>query len=362
MPHLQRSLLAAALPSLSLGACLAVSGLAACAATEPFPPAPTEVLVLVDQTFSSITVIPTGAPALQYGINLPTPDEIPAGIAARGGIGLVPLGKADAVSVVDLGAGTVLRTIDLAGGSGPMGAAMIDDSIGYVAEPGLDRVVRINYVTGDTASLPVGNTPQALVFARGKLFVLNGNLDSARAPLGPSWLTVVDPVLNQKASGVDSILLPGPGNAHSATVGPDGLLYVMNAGDTTAGVGRLSIVNPVTREELGNFGGFGIAPGDLATAGELLLISSRSEGVMTFDIRSREVGRGAGSGVAVPTNSSVAVGADGRVYAVVAGMCSGGISGNVRVLRASDLAQTGLIALTAECEAGALITTIPAAP
>ncbi|HET7040472.1 MAG TPA: hypothetical protein VFI13_00570, partial [Gemmatimonadales bacterium] len=163
------------------------------------------------------------------------------------------------------------------------------------------------------------------------------------------------------ATGIDSIGLPGPGNARAATVGSDGLLYVMNAGDSGSGEGRLSIVNPVTREEVANFGGFGNDPGAVTTAGDLLFASSWSEGVMSFDTRLREVVRGAGEGAPVTTNSAIVAGANDRLYAISAGPCSGGTGGTAHVLRAKDLVETGSFAL-GECAQGALVTTVPVAP
>jgi len=46
---------------------------------------------------------------------------------------------------------------------------------------------------------------------RGRLFVLNGNLP-AMVPPGPSWISIVDPLTNRLATGIDSILAAGPGN------------------------------------------------------------------------------------------------------------------------------------------------------
>ena len=334
---------------------------AGCAATEPFPPAPVEVLVVVNSTARTLRVVPTAAPSIGFTIPLGATSVTPAGLAARSGIGLVPLGDDDAVAVVDLGLGTVLNTFALAGNSGATGAAIIDDSTGYVADPGLNTVTRINYLTGDTASVAVGVHPQGLVYTRGKLFVLNGNVDGTLTPLGPSWLTVIDPVTNAKATGIDSIPLLGSGNARSAAVGADGLLYVLSAGDSGTGEGRLSIVNPVTRKELSNFGGFGNLPAALASTGERLLVASWAEGVMTFDTRLREVTRGAGEGVTVPTNSSVATGANGKIYALSAGPCTGGTGGTAHILRPSDFVEIGTIPL-GECAIGAVITTVPVAP
>lgn len=340
---------------------LSLLALAACAATEPFPPAPEEVLVAVNSTARTLTVAPTGAPNTAVTVPLGAGSDVPAGFAARSGMALIPLGDDDAVAVVDLGAGTVVHTWPLATGSGATGAAVVDDSIAYVALPALDRVTRIDYTTGDTASVAVGVHPQALVFTRGRLFVLNGNVNGSGTPLGASWITVIDPVTNAKATGIDSIPLLGPGNARSATLGADGLLYVMSAGDSGSGEGRLSIVNPVSREELASFNGFGNLPAGLGASGDRLFIASWSEGLMTFDTRLREVTRGAGEGVAIATNSSVVVGANGRIYAVSAGPCSGGTGGTAHILRPSDLASSGTIPL-GECAVGALITTVPAAP
>jgi hypothetical protein len=332
-----------------------------CAATEPFPPDPTEVLLVVNGTAKTLLIIPTGSPGTAVTVPLGSGSAVPAGIAAREGFALVPLGDDDAVALVDLDAGTVLDTYGLPAGSGATGAAIIDDSIAYVANPALNSVTRINYLSGDTASVAVGVHPQALVFTRGRLFVVNGNLNGSGDPLGASWITVIDPVTNAKATGIDSILLPGPGNARSATVGADGQLYVMSAGDSGSGEGRLSIVNPVSREEIASFGGFGNAPGGVATYGDQLFASSWSEGTMEFDTRLREVVRGAGEGLAVATNSSIAASQSGRLYSISAGTCTGGTGGVAHVLRASDLAETGTIPL-GECATGALIATIPVAP
>jgi hypothetical protein len=348
-----------------IGSALVASALAAsqfgCASTEPFPPDPEEVLVVVNSTAKTLSVVPTGSPNTGITIPLGSASTVPSGIAAREGIALVPLGADNAVAVVDLDGGTVLHTWPLAAGSGATGAAMVDDSIGYVALPALDRITRINYLTGDTASITVGNTPQGLVFTRGKIFVLNGNLNGSGDPLGASWLTVIDPVTNAKATGIDSIGLPGPGNVRSATVAADGLIYLVSAGDSGGAPGRLSIVNPVAREEVANFGNFGDSPGAVAAFGEGIFLSSWAEGLMEFDARLREVVRGGGEGFAVPTNSSVAASRAGKLYAISAGSCTGGVGGVAHIIRADDLVETGTIPL-GECATGALITTIPATP
>lgn len=335
---------------------LALAALLACArAQDPLPP-PEEVLVVVDSGAIALEVIPVEAPGAGVRVPLGTAGATPSGVSARNGWALVPLGAADAVAVVDLAGRTVARTITLEAGSGATGSAIVDDSIAYVANPGLNSVTRVNYLTGDTASVAAGIFPQGVAFTRGRIFVLNGNLPQADPP-EPSWVTIVDPVTNHPVTGVDSILMPGPGNALSADVAQDGLLYIMNAGPSDGLTeGRLTLLDPVGRRELGNFPGFGNAPGALATDGaDRLFVSSRSEGLMVFDLVNRRVLRGAGNGVPVPANSGVAVDSRGRIYALEAGNCAGG-TGTVHVLR-SNLTESRTIS-TGACPVGAAVTEV----
>jgi hypothetical protein len=337
---------------------LVIATLLACArAQEPLPPAE-EALLVVDSTAAALEVIPVQSPASATVIPLGAVSATPSGVSALNGWAVVPLGAADAVAIVDLQARTLARTIQLATGSGATGSAIVDDSIAYVANPGLNSVTRLNYLTGDTTTgLSVGRYPQAVVFTRGRLFVLNGNLPAITPP-GPSWISVVDPITNRLASGIDSILLPGPGNARFGTVPTDGVLYVMNTGpDDGVTEGRLTLIDPVGRSELGNFVGFGNAPGPVATNGtDRLYVSSYTEGLMVFDLLNRTILRGAGNGVPVPTNSGVAVDSHERVYALEAGLCTGG-SGKVHILR-SNLSESRVVNVGG-CPVGAIVTEIP---
>jgi hypothetical protein len=332
--------------------------LLACArATDPLPP-PEEVLLVVDSVEVSLRVFPVEAPAASTTIPLGGLAPTPTGVSARQGWALVPLGLDDAVAVVDLRAGTVPRIIPLPVNSGATGSAIVDDSIGYVANPNLNSITRVNYLTGDTASVGVGLYPQGIVFTRGKVFVLNGNL-AASVPAGPSWVSVVDPLTNRLATGIDSIEMPGPGNAGSGDVAQDGVLYVMNTGPRDGvTAGRLTLIDPVGREELGNFGGFGNAPGPIATNGtDRLFVSSYAEGLMVFDVLDRKVLRGAGDAVAIANNSAVAVDSRDRIYALETGPCDAGVPGKVHILRAG-LTQIRQVD-AGPCPVAAVVTEIP---
>lgn len=330
--------------------------LAACADTTAPLPAATEVLLAVNSTANTLSVIPVDAPATGVAVPLGGTTPTPVGVDARDGTALVPLGFDNSVAVVDLSSGAVSH-VTLPANSGATGVAIVDDSIAYVANPNINSVTRVNYRTGDTASVHVGVYPQFITFTRGKIFVLNGNLDSTYSPAGSSWITVIDPVTNTVK---DSIGLTGPGNAQFAAVGADGLLYVMNSGKFGSGEGWLSIVDPVARKELAGFSGFGNSPGPVAADGNTLFVASYSEGVMTFNTDTRAVGRGSGSGIAIASNASVASDVAGRVYAVSSGPCSGGQPGWAHVIRA-DLTVGDSVSL-GECSVGALLSDIPPAP
>ncbi len=336
---------------------LAIPFLTGCA--DPFPPLPPpeEVLVVSNQTDASLSIIPVTAPSSATILSLGVTDVGP--VAASGAL-VLALSPSDALLlVVALEGPQVVRTISLAPGSGPRAVAIINDSIAYVANANVDAVSRVNYLTGATTELVVGRYPQGLIFTRGSLFVINGNLTPCGIPptlcvAGESWITVVDPTLNQRAAGVDSIPLPGPGNARHADVAGDGLLYVMNLGMDGTGA-RLSIVDPVSRDEVANFGGFGTHPGPIAGDGaDRLFISSRSQGLMEFDIRSRAIVRGEGDGINIPENSGVEVDSRGRIYAIEAGSCTGGETGAARVLN-EDLVEIRAIPL-GRCPADAVAT------
>jgi hypothetical protein len=345
--------------SFVLSVSLAAASLLACAEATPPLPAAEQVLLLVHRTTGSLSLIRVNTPTAGTPIPLGGVAPSPTTVSALGGWAVVPLGDDPSVAVVNLRTARVERLVPLPANSGATGAAMVDDSIAYVANPNLNSVTRVNYLTGDTASVAAGQTPRAVVFTRGKVFVIDANLTPAGNPVGPSWVTVIDPLTNRPATGVDSILLPGPGNARYADVAADGLLYVMNAGpgDGTTD-SRLSLVDPVGRDELGNFKGFGNAAGAIAdNGGSRLLVSSVSQGLMVFDLLNRQLLRGAGSGIPIPDNTGVAVDDNGRIYALESGPCTAGAGGRLHILR-RNLSESRVIDV-GECPVAALITEIP---
>ena len=331
-----------------------MAGAWSCAETSaPLPP-PEEVVVVLNTTAATLSLVPVAAPTQVSTIPLGASDVLPVSVATRGATAVVPLRGRDALAVVDLRAGTLVNTIALAPGSGVAGATLISDSVAYVSNANLNTVTRVDLVTGDTASIIVGPTPQHMTFTRGRVLVMNSNLDTLGKPAGQSSITVIDPS-NDAVSG--RIGLVGPGNARFSTVAGDGLVYVIQEGDPAVDEGRLSIVDPVDRREVASFGGLGFGPGDLtADNGERLLISSRTEGLMEFDTADRTVIHGEGDGVLIPANTGVAVDSQGRIYALEAG-CSG--NGVLHVLR-PDFTEIRPVPV-GRCSSQAVLARVPAA-
>jgi hypothetical protein len=168
---------------------------------------------------------------------------------------------------------------------------------------------------------------------------------------------VIDPDRN---AVVDSLALPGPGNAVAIEVGGDGLLYVLSAGPGGDQPGRLSIVDPVLRQEVGNFGGFGVLPSRLASDGrERLFVVSATEGLMEFNTRTRRVVRGENNGIRLTAGVAAAVDHNGLVYAIESGVCTYG-PGRIRVFR-PDLTEARVVPAGA-CSADAAIVQLPPPP
>ena len=294
---------------------------------------------------TSLTILALSSPTSPVTIHLGPIGGTPSSLAARGSQGLVTTGAGNTVALVDLGSPQSVLVFGLAAGGGAAGSAFVNDSIAYIANPFNNRITRLNIRRGDTTSLAVGQTPTAIAVTRGRVFVANANLDPAclgPAPcvLGPSWLSVIDP---ERGVVVDSIPLTGPGNASSITVGGDGLLYVISAGPGGEESGRLSIVDPVVREEVGSFSGFGPLPGQIAADGrERLFVTSVGQGLMEFNTRTRRLVRGAGTGIPLLPGVDAAVGNDGLVYAVESGSCVLGSNGRIRIFR-PDLTEARIL-------------------
>jgi len=348
-------------PLFRVAAALVLFAGAGCAATNPGTPPPDETLVVLNTSDGTLSVLPITSSGPAFSILLSTDSGAAMGVAMLGSTAVVSVGEPREVLVVNLTGRFVQRRVTLE--HVPGGVTLVSDSVAYVASPAANVVTRIRLQSGDTASVVAGQTPVAFAVARGRVFVLNANLEPAcdtTVPciLGPSWLTVIDPDGNLVS---DSIGMPGPGNGSAIVVGGDGLLYALSSGGAEE-PGRIVIVDPVSRAEVGSFGGFGLLPRAIAGDGrERLYVVSPTAGLMEFNTRTRRVVRGAGSGIPLQDPRSVVVDGSGLVYVIESGGCAYPVPGRIRVFR-PELTETRVVTAGICADASGLVKLPPPPP
>lgn len=249
-------------------------------------------------------------------------------LAGRQQVVLVPAGGADAVQALRIG-GTG-SAIPLASGSGATGVAFQDDTLAWVANPGLSTITEVRVSTGDTLrSLAVGPRPVGVAILDSLVFSLNSNT-TGNTVQGPSTLTA----WNLSGTGApDTIALSGT-DAQYPVVGDDSLLYVIERGDSGAANGRVSVVDPASRQEIVVVNGLGERPGPgVFHPSGRLLIASATAGILELNVTTRSLVRGPGSGIKPGGKGVLALAIDnrGRVYAVTGGACGAG-AGTLYVL------------------------------
>ncbi|HEV8304788.1 MAG TPA: hypothetical protein VGQ25_07515 [Gemmatimonadales bacterium] len=339
-------------------ACVALAALACSDALEQDTAAGLLVAV-VNSRSNTLSLVDATRLTARAPLDLTPSSSTARSIDARGDVILVPMGDADAVRVVWIGLAppSAPSVILLPSGSGATGVAIVNDSLAWVANPDLNSATRINYRTGDTlAQRPVGLAPRAVVAVNDFVFVVNSNAPAGAPPAGPSWLSRF-PCCD--AGPTDSIPLTGT-NARFATLGTDGLLYVVLAGTPGAGDGKLAIVDPVARRELAVLDGLGESPGPAVyhPSGRLL-VASATQGILEINTLTRSITRGPGDGIKPGGDGVAALALDprGRVYAAAPGSCAA--PGTLHVLSAPPAYGAIETVGLGVCPAAAVLAAVP---
>jgi YVTN family beta-propeller protein len=245
----------------------------------PRPSPGGELGVVLGSVDLSLTIFPVDSPdaARTVGIALA---GTPVSLATRNGLAIVPLGTFPAAAVVEVASAQV-RSVPLPEGSGATGVAFLDDSIAYVANPGLNTVSRVNVRRGTaTNEIEVGGYPQAVVARGGRIYVLQGELDETFRPTRNGRVSVIDPATD---SVIATIILTGY-NPSAAAFGPDGRLYVVNSGTFGQGDGSLSVADTASLLEVEHHPGFGEFPGDIELSDDgRAFVSSFFYGIAVWD-------------------------------------------------------------------------------
>ncbi len=280
-----------------------------------FEPATVETGLVLNSVDISLTVFPAADPDDRRTIGL-NPDGSPVGLAVRDDRVVVPLGVFPAAAIVDLRTDSVTFA-QLPESSGATGVAFLNDSIAYVGNPNLNSVSVVNVRRATTgAEIPVGVFPQSLLVVDGRAFVMTAELDASFEPARTGRVFVIDPA-SQVAT--DTIDLTGL-NPSDAAVGPDGLVYVLNAGSFGQGNGSLSIVDPTSLTETEHHVGFGDFPGDIAFGADgRVFVSSFNFGVAVWDPATDAFDRSPSDPLAIQgetASAGIGFDSDGRLYSL----------------------------------------------
>src|SRR3954447_17576350 len=112
---------------------LAASSLTGCAETAPPPAPPEEIVVVLNTTGATLSLVPVAAPTQISTVPVGASDVMPVSVATRGAPAGVSPGGRTPLGVVDLPEQQLVNTIKLQPGSILAGAALVNDSITYVA-------------------------------------------------------------------------------------------------------------------------------------------------------------------------------------------------------------------------------------
>jgi hypothetical protein len=238
-------------------------------------------------------------------------------VSGLGSVLIVPM--IGGVGVIDLSHSltTVTGLVPLGSGGSGRGSAIQDDAVAWVSYEMPYAVWRINYRSGDTASVGFAANPKALAIAAGNVFVVTVGAGDV------SWLMVIDTSLagGSSISIVDSVPLTGL-NAGGITLGGDGYLYVVSSGPLAGGgatEGRLAVVDPVSRRELAVVNGLGdqLGPPIYHPSGRVLIPSGN--GILEVNPVTRSVTHGPTKGIKPAGDYPTVLVVDqrGRVYALV---------------------------------------------
>lgn len=291
-----------------------------------------EIGIVVNSTSNTLALFQVGSPATQKQIALGASSTVtPVGFSISGRRAAVPLGNAGSVALIDLETQAVTRFFTFASGNAT-GSAFVDDTTIVTANTTTNVLGKMTVGQAATAiatTVPVGDSPTSVVAANGRIMVVCGNLHGAFPATIPGVVMFIDPKTFTVVDSVKTGL-----NPLDAAVGPDGLLYVVNAADFSS-PGSLTIIDPATRQVVTTVNNFGAGPGSISIdKSGLAYISSFSAGTLVWNTKTRAFVRGpdnpvcakiAASGLCRGASSATAS-ADGTVYQLFFGSSRQGLA------------------------------------
>ncbi|MBL0937984.1 MAG: hypothetical protein IBJ03_03760 [Gemmatimonadaceae bacterium] len=249
-----------------------------------------EIGVLVNSGTKSLTLFQLGAPTSTIQIPLGSSATVtPVGFSLRGRRAAVPLGNAASVAVVNLETATVSKFFTFPSGN-TTGSVWSNDTTVFAANTNTNKIGRfyINQTSTEiTSTVDVAPAPTAMAFAANRVLAISGNLANF-VPIGEGVVTAINPA----TMAVIATVPTGGTNPTEATVGPDGLLYVLNTGDYVA-PSSMAIIDPATMTRVALIPSLSVGAGHISIdAAGLAYISGFSSSTVVWNTRTRTFVRG----------------------------------------------------------------------
>ncbi|MYB07067.1 MAG: hypothetical protein F4Y24_12010 [Gemmatimonadetes bacterium] len=287
---------------------------------------------VVNSSGNAVRLFQLGDPGENRDIALGASSAVtPTGISIRGETGVVPLGNAASVAVIDL------RTQQIDGyflfeSGNATGSAFVGAGTVLAANQQTDQVGRfmLGQAAGSIGDLvSVTQFPTGIVpFSDSLAFVISANLDDSYAPAGDGVVTAIDP----RTMTVTAEIETGGTNPQFGDIGPDGMLYVMNTGDYVT-PSTLAIIDPGSLARVEVVEAFPAGSGHVhISQGGTLFASAFFTGTVAWNTATRAFVRDGSDPICAPLDGggcrgafAVHTAADGALYQTFFGSASAGL-------------------------------------
>ena len=291
-----------------------------------------QIGIVVSSSANAVRLFQLGDPDEHRDIALGASSTVtPTGISIRGETGVVPLGNAASVAVIDMRSQQIDGFFLFESGNAT-GSAFVGPSTVLAANQKTDQVGRfmLGQAGGSIGDLvPVTEFPTSIVpFSDALAFVISANLDDNFAPNGDGVVTALDP----RTMTVTAEIETGGANPQFGAIGPDGMLYVMNTGDYVT-PSTLAIIDPSSLERVEVVGGFPSGSGHVhVSEGGMLFASAFFTGTVAWNTATKSFVRDASDPICAPLDGGGCRGAfgahtaaDGSLYQTFFGSARQGL-------------------------------------
>lgn len=147
------------------------------------------------------------------------------------------------IQVFNRGTLVELGTIELGPNRNPWNLVMTDSATGYVTNFVTNTVSKFNLISRTvTDEFPVGQSPEGLALARGKIWVCNTGFNPDDFSYGQGEIAMVDPAADSVVASINVGT-----NPQAIKNTPDGKLLVVCTGNFGSIAGSLYIIDPISQ-------------------------------------------------------------------------------------------------------------------